>query len=126
MNTVQIHGSDGEILVPFCTSGTFIRGKRIGLLITGTSSDPKTPAVVKEALIGLPVDALFTREQIIEQCGKIFAETLPEGCLIASAEEVIAVLESANRYDAAHALKEIAPGDLDLYVFEKDTFRLLP
>lgn len=125
MNTVMIHETD-EMLVQFGTPGTFIRGKRICVVITAIGTDPNTPRVVKEALVGLPLDAVLTREQVITQCGKNFADKLPEGCLLAYAEEVIALLESANRYDASGALKKVASNPLDMYVLEPGTFRIVP
>jgi hypothetical protein len=112
METVMIHGSDGEVMAPFGRAGTFIRGKRICIIISSVGPDPDTPQIIKEALVGLPLDAMFTREQVIERGGPSFKDVLPDGCLLAYAEEVIAVLESANRYDASAALKKIAPNKL--------------
>ena len=124
MNTVMIHGSDEE-LVQFGTLGTFIRGKRVCVIITGIGKDPNTPQVVKEELVGLPVDAVLTREQVVSQGGGGLANVLPEGCLLAYASEVIDMLRCANRFGAMGALKRIAPNPLDMYILESGTFEVV-
>jgi hypothetical protein len=124
MKTVIIHGSD-EVLAPFAVSGNFIRGKRIPIRVVARGEDPDTPDIVLEGLIGVEFDAMFTREQLIEQCGDGFRD-LPEGCVVAYAEEVITALERANRFDAAAALLGVASQPLDVYVLEPWTFIIRP
>jgi len=124
MKTVMIHGSNGEVMAPFGSAGTFIRGKRIGLIIIDVGNDQDVPLVVRQALIGLSVDAMFTKKQIVDQCGKRFSD-LPEDCLLGYVSEVIEVLEAAKKWEAIGPLKKVAGDALDMYVFETGTFRVL-
>lgn len=124
MKTIEVQGSD-EIMVSFGEMGTFIRGKRIDLIVTGKSSDSDIPQIVKDCLVGLRLDAVLTRDQVVEQCGESLAECLPKNCLLAYAKEVINILASKGYYDAAIALKNIASSELDIYVLEEGTFMVV-
>jgi hypothetical protein len=83
------------------------------------------PRIVKSALIGWPVDAVFTREQLIDQLGPEY-KVLPKRCLLGYMAEVVEALESINRYDASYALRRVMETQSDLYTFEFGTFKLLP
>ncbi|MFA6254063.1 MAG: hypothetical protein WC640_02275 [Candidatus Paceibacterota bacterium] len=126
MKTVTLHGSSGEVLAPFGEPGTFIRGKRQAVRIIGVGPDEETPLEVREALVGKVVDAILTQKQVIEQGGSAFADVLPEGCLLAYAQEVIELLETCHELSAAEALRNIAGADLDMYILEREIYEVIP
>lgn len=120
VETIAIHGSGGEVQAPFGVAGYFIRGKRQTIVVTKVSQDLDTPLVIREALVGLQVSCIFTKQQI----GKNFPE-IPEGSLLAYSQEVIAVLCGAGKQAAAQALQKVSSAPLDMYVFEPEIFELV-
>jgi len=122
----MIPDTDGEFMAPFGTAKTIIRGKRICVTITGVGKNSNVPMEVRQALIRLPLDAVFTEQQVISGCGPDARDLLPEGCLLAYADEVISLLQSANLYYEAALLKGVLPNEWDVYVIEAGTFQLVP
>ncbi|MCR4311463.1 MAG: hypothetical protein NUV54_02775, partial [Candidatus Taylorbacteria bacterium] len=100
MREIPIEGAD-EIMVEFGGKENYIHGRRFCVMMTGAGSNPRTPEVVREALVGLPLDVVLTKEQVVSQCGSKFEELLPKGCLLAPTDEVIGMLESGHRYNAS-------------------------
>lgn len=117
--TVMIHGSDGEVLAAAGTPGTLIKGKRQNILVTKISDDADTPLTVREALVGMVVSTIFTKEQL----GKQFT-SVPDGSRAAYACELIEQLDAAGKKDAANDLQIITSNEFDMYVFEPGIFEL--
>jgi len=111
-------------MAPFGEAGVFIRGRREIVKIVAVGPDEDTPLEIREALVGMCVDVIFTKEMIINQCGLKYND-LPEGCRIAYAEEVIRLLEDNKKYEASEILKRLAPSKFDLYVFEDGIYEIV-
>jgi hypothetical protein len=120
MQTVMIHGSQGEVLAPM-GNGVFFRGRRMPIKVIGISNDENTPISVREALVGIKVSAIFTKESLESQVGSKFEE-VPPGSLLAYAQEVIEALKNAGKIEAAETLAKVVLDELDLYVFEPGSF----
>lgn len=120
VTTVIIHGSSGEVMAPAGKPGTFIKGKRQTIRVTGVSGDTDTPLTVREALKEMEVSTIFTKEQL----GKQFT-TVPDGSRVSYTSELIEQLEAADKKDAANDLRTIAGNELDMYVFEPGIFELV-
>ena len=120
IGTIAIAGTSEEVMAPLGLAGTFIKGKRQAILVTGVGFDKQTPLIIRESLVGLQISCIFTKKQIGERFDQI-----PSGALIAYCSEIIETLCAAKKHDAAAALKEITDDPLDLYVFEPENFQLL-
>lgn len=120
MYTIMIYGSDGEVMAPFGRPGVFYPGKWVKIKVTKVSQDMKTPLIVREALVGLEVDTIFTVEQTLKHAGTDFG--LPAGTRLAYAQDVIKTLSSNRKKEAAKELKGVAGGELDMYTLEPGIF----
>ena len=116
--TVMIHDSDGEVFAPIGKAGIMIRGKRRRILVTEVGKDATVPLAVREALKDMEVSVIFTSDAFK-------SGTVPAGSRFAYVQEIIENLERCGKTEAAPALKEAAPGQLDLYGFEPEIFELL-
>jgi|SRR3989344_5987797 len=127
MNAILSHGSTNDVLAPFEKPGEYIYGKQIRVKVIGVDEgDTEIPMIVREALVGLTVETIFTREKILAQCDhKRFSAILPPGCILAYAKNVVAALSAANKHKAAKALKEAAEEDLDMYVLTAGTYEIV-
>ncbi len=124
MPTITIHGSGGEVFVPFGGMGIFIRGKRFEVKVTGLSSDPNIPLEVREEMVGLIFSAVLTGKQVIEQCGGSRFASL-EGASLAYARDVCEHLEKLGKSALANKIRALSPNDKDMWVFEKGTFEVV-
>jgi hypothetical protein len=120
--TVTINGSD-EVMAMYGIPGTFYRGKWEKVRVTQIGVDEDTPLEVRKSLVGLVIPTIFTKERIEEQTGVSFP--IPKESRLAYSPDVIDVLKSAGRHDAAKQLEGIAPNPLDMYVLERETFELV-
>ena len=120
VGTIFVHGSDNEVMAPFGSGDTFIRGKCAAIRVTAVGKDKETPLSVRGALVGMEISCIFTKAQL----GPNFA-SLPDGCRLAYTTEVIAALTVAGKDAAARDLRNCSPNDLDMYVFEQEIFVLL-
>lgn len=118
--TVTIHGSQGEVLAPFGSSGFFITGKRRKVKVVKVGPSEDTPLIIREALVGLEISTIFTKKQI----GQGFKE-VPNGSRLAYVEDVIDALLREDKREAAAALKVKAPLRFAMYVLEPGTFELV-
>src|SRR6185312_17267572 len=80
MKTIP-QGDNGDVLAPFGSRDHLIRGKRVLLRITGKSSDQKVPHIIKDGLIGVQIEAVFTKDQLVRQIGSS-CKKLPDNCMI--------------------------------------------
>ncbi len=119
IETILVHGSDGEVMAPAGKPGVFIRGKHVLIRVTATGTDPDTPFDIRAALVGLVVETIFTKEQL----GKNFA-MVPDGSRLAYRDELCGPLRKAGRNAAADRLEKLFTSSLDMYVFEPGTFEL--
>ncbi|MBX4198259.1 hypothetical protein KW782_02890 [Candidatus Parcubacteria bacterium] len=118
--TVMIHDSDGEVMAPAGKPGLFVRGKRQMILVTALGKDEQTPLVVRQALRGMKISTIFTKEQL-----GVDLPEVPEGSRLAYASEVIEALEADGEDEAAESLRILAGNELDMYVFEPTSFTLI-
>ncbi|MBM3255955.1 MAG: hypothetical protein FJZ04_00585 [Candidatus Moranbacteria bacterium] len=119
----MIHGSNGEVAAPLDTLGVFYTGKWVTVLITKPSPDEDVPLEVREAMVGLKVDTIFTVEQIKEQTGKDFG--LPPGSRLTYAPAVIEALAKAGKVEEAEILEELMPKVLDMYSIPPGTYEVV-
>lgn len=120
VGTICVHGSSGEVMAPLGVD--FYRGERVPIRITQVDPDEDTPLPIRQALVGLVVSAIFTKQQLMEVGS--FGH-LPDGCRLAYAAELIELLRSAKFEAEACLLAQICPGNLDMYVFEPGTFEVV-
>ncbi|HUD04060.1 MAG TPA: hypothetical protein VMR73_01030 [Candidatus Paceibacterota bacterium] len=123
--TITVHGSDGEVMAPMGRPDEFLRGKHTRIKVTVSGSDGETPKIIRDALVGLEVETIFSREQLAEQGCDDLVAVLPEGSHLAYGGKVIEALQKAEKTDAAKALQEMMPNELDMYVFEGGIFVLV-
>ena len=121
-STVMIHGSD-EVLAEVGTPGHFYRGKWERVKVTQIGTDEDTPLEVRKSLVGLVIPTIFTKERIEEQTGVTFP--IPKESRLAYSPDVVEVLNTAGRHEAAEQLKKIASDPLDMYVFENGIYELV-
>ena len=120
--TVTIHESD-EVMAMYGVPGTFYRGKWEKVRVTQVGTDEDTPLEVRKSLVGLVIPTIFTKERIEEQTGVTFP--IPKESRLAYSPDVIGVLKSAGRNEAAKQLEGIAPNPLDMYVLEREIYELV-
>ncbi len=120
-NTITIHGSE-EVMAALSDLGTFYRGKWQDVQIKDVSKDEDTPLNVRKSLVGLIVPTIFGKEQLESQGVNL---QIPENSRLAYVPDVVDVLKSAEKYDAASELERTAPNPFDMYVFEGGIYDLL-
>ena len=126
MQTVTIHGSNGECLVQFGRPGEFIRGRRVDVTVTSPENDTsgEISLAVRQAMVGKTFSTVLTAEQVIEQCGSQFKGFFQPGTRLAYVHEVTQVLRDAGLNSEADQLEQIAPDSLDMYTFPKECYVL--
>ncbi len=120
--TITIHGSD-EVMAMFGDSEAFYRGKWENVRVTQVGKDEDTPLEVRKSLVGLVIPTIFTKERIEKQTGVTFP--IPEGSRLAYSPDVIEVLKSAGRPEAARELEIVTPNPFDMYVLERESYELV-
>jgi len=121
--TIQIHGSDGMVAAPLCEPGKFYDGKWVRVRIVKVSKDKDVPLKVREALVGLEIDTIFTVEQIKEQTGNNLS--LAPGTRLTYAPVIIEALEQAGKDKEAQIFKKLAPGELDMCEIQPGTYEIV-
>lgn len=122
MITPMIHGSD-KVMAPFGEVGIFYRGKWENVKVTQVGPDKDTPLEVRKSLVGLVIPTIFTKEDIEKQTKSTFP--IPKDSRLAYASDVIEILKSSGKNEAANQLKKITPDFLDMYILEKDIYELV-
>jgi hypothetical protein len=115
MPTIAVHGSDGEVMAPAGSDSVFIRGKHRKIRVTKTGPDENTPAVIREALVGLEIPVIFDHTQL----------EMPEGAIAAYITVVRDVLFANKKGYAAQVLQSAISDRYDMYVFEAGTYELI-
>lgn len=121
----MIHGSNGEVMAPFGSSGFYIRGKYQKVRITSLLSDEDVPLSIREALIGLEVNTIFTRDQLHDQVGEKLSSLLQVGSRMAYVAWVCDSLRQAGKVEESSFLKELAPDEFDMLELNQTSFELI-
>ena len=119
--TVLIFASD-QVFAPFGSSGVFLRGKHEVVRVAAVGPDDQTPLAVRQALVDLHVRTVFTKPQLIHQCGIALCAWLPDGCRVTYISWITKALRRAGEIGVARELHHLMPDPLDMYVFEPGTF----
>lgn len=106
----------------FGKPGTFRSGKREDVRVTGVGVSEYIPLEIRRSLVGLVVPTVFTKERLVEQ-GEYL--DIPDGSRLSYSLDVVRALEEAGKYEAGASLRELAPGTLDIYWFEKEICELV-
>lgn len=107
----------------FAEQETFYRGKWQNVKITKVGEDENTPLNVRKSLVGLVIPTIFSKEEIEAQTGSKFL--IPKGSRLAYSPDVIEILKSSGKHEAAKQLREIVPNPLDMYIIEKEIYELV-
>ena len=120
--TIQIENSD-EVMAMFGIPGHFYRGKWQNVRVTQVSPDEDTPLDVRKSLVGLIIPTILTKENIEGQTGATLP--IPENSRLAYACDVVEVLKSSGKQEAAEQLRKTVPNPLDMYVLEDGVYELV-
>ncbi len=120
--TVMIPGSD-EVMAIFGDFKTFYRGRWQNVRVIKIGEAEDTPLNVRKSLVGLIIPTIFSKEEIEAQTGAEFP--IPKGSRLAYPLDVIKVLKSSSKHEAAKQLRGIVPDPLDMYVIEKEIYELV-
>lgn len=121
--TIQIQGSD-EVMAMFGKPGEFYRGKWQNVRVTKSSEDEDTSREVRDALVGLIIPTIFTKESIEKQTG--IKLPIPRGSRLAYSVDVVNVLKSARKHREAEQLRSVSGNPLDMYTIDPDSYELVP
>jgi hypothetical protein len=115
VGSITIHGSGGDVLVPL-GGGTFVTGTPVDIRITAVISDTDVPLAVREGLVGMVVRTYLDAKQA--------NGVPPPGSRLAYAPDVVDVLRENGKEDLGRALRDAAPDDLTLLVFQEEEYEL--
>ncbi len=118
MKKVAVAGPGGEVLAPFGGPNVLIWGKPKMIQVVRLCKSKSLPLRVRQTFVGMNIETIFNSKQI----GDAFTDEVPQGSLLAYADEIIGALRQAGKEEVAEDLKRIAPNKFDLVVFGPGTF----
>jgi len=118
MKKVAVAGPGGEVLAPFGGPNILIWGKPKMIQVIRLCKSKSLPLRVRQTLIGMDIETIFNSEQI----GDVFTGEIPQGSLLAYADEIIEALCQAGKKEVAEDLKRVTPNKFDLIFFGPGTF----
>ena len=122
---VDVEGlNEDEVYAACGAPNIFLRTRREKIRVTGVATDEHTPLVVRESLVGLVITTIFTKECLERQTGGTFP--IPSGSRLSYSPVVVSALKFAGKIHAARELERVIPRPLDMYVFEREIYELLP
>lgn len=117
VGTIALRGSAGKVMAPL-KPGYFIEGKRRIIRVINVDGDENIPIQVREALRNINVVTIFTADELPDEL------SVPSGSVAAYTNELIEILRSKGKADAADHLQKVAGDGLSLYIFEPGTFEI--
>lgn len=120
-----VNGKLGKVKAKFCSErNPPIDGEIVPVLITGLIADTGIPLEVKKAMVGQVFNTIFTRKQVVDHYPDV-ARSLPEGCRLAYAMDIVDAFLALDQKDAAERLLKVTVGELDMCVIDYAAFQTL-
>ena len=125
VDAVVTPNPDGEVMAPAGSHERFIRGRRVRVRIIALGNDPNVPTIVHEAMVGLIIDVVFTREQIATQIGEELVHGAGADSRFAYVGEIIEAFREQDKLNAMSVLSHLGREEFDLFEIQEGTFELI-
>lgn len=118
--TIPIQGSK-EVFAILGT-GEFYRGQWKDVIVTKVGPDEEIPLSVRKSLVGLTIPTIFDKESLRSQGMNL---PIPNESRLAYAQDVMGVLKEVGKEEEAEQLRKLVPNPLDMYVIEREIYKLV-